>query len=177
MRRPVDAPRVREFMRTVGERSRKDARAYFTGGVTAVLMGWRTSTIDVDVVFEPEDDAVLRALPEVKETLEVNIELVSPAHFIPPLPAWAERSPFIERHGRLWFHHYDPYAQALAKIERGHELDRRDVQELLGRKLVDPERLRELFHAIVPQLFRYPSLDPRAFARSVEDALQGPPGA
>jgi hypothetical protein len=28
------------------------------------------------------------------------------------------------------FHHYDFYAQALAKIERGHELDRTDVQVL-----------------------------------------------
>ena len=31
---------------------------YVTGGATAVLEGWRGSTIDVDVRFEPESDAL-----------------------------------------------------------------------------------------------------------------------
>ena len=37
---------------------------------------------------------------------------------LPSLPGWRERSLFIDRHGRLDFYHYDPYSQALAKLER-----------------------------------------------------------
>src|SRR4029450_3378118 len=65
-------------------------RAFLTGGATAVLHGWRASTIDVDVVFRPESDALLRAIPALKEGLELNVELASPAHFIPELPGWEE---------------------------------------------------------------------------------------
>jgi hypothetical protein len=105
----------------------------------------------------------------------MNVELASPAHFIPELPGWEQRSPFIAREGKLSFHHYDLYAQALAKIERGHARDQHDVQEMLGRGLVDPQRLRELFTQIEPELYRYPALDPASFRRAVEEALGAPP--
>ena len=70
------------------------------------------------------------------------------------------------------FYHYDPYAQALAKIERGHAKDLADVDELISRGLVEPGRLRELFDAIEPHLYRYPAIEPRAFRRAVEDRLR-----
>ena len=38
--------------------------------------------------------------------------------------------------------------------------------------LVDPERLRALFAAIEPDLFRYPAIDPAAFADKVDRALR-----
>jgi hypothetical protein len=63
------------------------------------------------------------------------------------------------------------YSQALSKIERGHAQDRQDVQEMLSRKLVEPERLRQLFGLIEPNLYRYPALDPASFRRAVEEAL------
>jgi hypothetical protein len=102
------------------------------------------------------------------------VELASPAHFIPELPGWDERSPFITREGMVSFHHYDLYAQALSKIERGHAQDRQDVTEMLRRGLVDPARLRELFAQIEPKLYRYPAIDPASFRRAVEDALTRP---
>jgi hypothetical protein len=45
---------------------------------TAVLLGWRGTTIDVDFVMRPEDDALLRAIPALKEELQINVELASP---------------------------------------------------------------------------------------------------
>ena len=90
---------------------------------------------------------------------------------IPPLPGWEDRSLFITRERRGDFSHDDPYAQALAKIERGHERDRGDVRALIQRGLVEPSELRKLFHLIVPALHRYPALDPDAFARKVDEAL------
>ncbi len=69
----------------------------------------------------------------------------------------------------------DPYSQALAKIERWHELDRVDVRAMLERNLVDPGRLRACLEAISPQLSRFPAVDPPAFRRNLEELLDGPP--
>lgn len=73
-------------MRVLGQKARHEARVYFTGGTTAVLLGWRDSTVDVDLRFEPELDELFRALPEIKEKFQINIELASPSDFIPSLP-------------------------------------------------------------------------------------------
>ncbi|OGU21408.1 MAG: hypothetical protein A3K13_04870 [Gemmatimonadetes bacterium RIFCSPLOWO2_12_FULL_68_9] len=172
MRQLADAERIRQFMRSLGGEARADAWVYFTGGATAVLTGWRASTIDVDILIVPESDQLLRALPALKETLELNVELACPSDFIPELPGWRERSPFITREGRVSFHHYDPYAQALAKIERGHAQDLEDVREMLSRGLVDPVPVLGYFHEIEPQLYRYPAVDPGSFRRAVTGILR-----
>jgi Nucleotidyltransferase of unknown function (DUF6036) len=175
MRQLTDAARLRRFMQALGAEADREGRVYFTGGATAVLLGWRPTTIDADISIVPESDRLLRALSHLKESLHMNVELASPAHFIPELPGWEPRSPFIAREGKLSFHHYDLYSQALAKIERGHARDRQDVQEMLDRRLVDRARLLELFAQIEPELYRYPALDPPSFRRAVEEAL-GPAG-
>jgi len=175
MRRLAEADRVRRFMRSLGAAAQGDARAYFTGGVSAVLMGWREATIDVDLTLVPERDEVLRSIPALKEELELSVELASPAHFLPELPGWEERSLFIGREGRVSFYHYDFYAQALAKIERGHAQDRADVESMLNAGLVEPARLRELFGAIVPRLYRYPAVDAASLRRALDEALAGRP--
>jgi hypothetical protein len=163
----VDRARLERFMRSMGRAADRPGRAYLAGGATAVLEGWRASTIDVDVVFAPDTDALLRAVPALKEELRLNVELVSPAHFIPELPGWEERSAFVGQEGPLAFHHYDFYAQALAKLERGHAQDTEDVGAMIERGLVAPPRLRELFGAIEPSLYRFPAIDPKLFRRSV----------
>lgn len=171
MREPVTAPRIHEFMNRVGSSARGPARVYLTGGGTAVLSGWRSVTADIDIKIVSDRDDVLRAIPELKEALSLNVELASPDHFIPPLPGWESRSLFIERVGPVDWFHYDPYSQALAKIERHHERDARDVDEMFARGLVEPGKLRELFERIKPELFRYPAIDPAAFERRLNATL------
>ena len=52
----------------------------------------------------------------------MNVELAAPDDFIPPLPGWRERSLHIVQQGLVdFFTLMIFYAQALAKIERGHE--------------------------------------------------------
>lgn len=172
MRRLADQDRIRRFIRALAVRATRQARLYFTGGATAVLLGWRASTIDVDILLVPDHDRLLRALPELKENLEINVELACPADFIPELPGWEERSLFITTEGQLSFFHYDLYAQTLAKIERGHSLDVSDVQEMFRRGLVKPAQLRKLFEGILPQLYHYPAIDPRAFRQAVEKVAE-----
>ena len=91
MREKVTADRVEKFMKAVGRAGKRNARIYFVGGATAVLLGWRETTIDLDVKIIPDVDEILRALPRLKEDLKLNIELASPDDFIPPLPGWEER--------------------------------------------------------------------------------------
>jgi hypothetical protein len=169
MREPVTSTRIASFMRELAAASRGTGRVYLTGGATAVLLGWRESTLDIDIKVIPDDDRVLRAIPELKERLHLNVELASPADFIPPLPGWEERSRFIAKEGTLFFHHYDFYAQCLAKIERGHRKDGADVQMMLEEGLVDRARLIELFTSIEPELYRYPALDPASFRNAVRE--------
>ena len=68
----------------------------------------------------------------------------------------------------MTFRHFDLYAQALAKIERGHDTDRNDVDALIERGLVDPKRLQDYFDDIEPELYRFPAVDPPSFRRAVE---------
>ncbi len=172
MRPPVDEPRLRQLARHLGRIAPGPTRVYLTGGATAVIEGWRASTVDVDLRFEPEADELLRALPELKESLRVNIELASPPDFIPELPGWRGRSPVVFRDGRVELRHFDFYSQALSKIERGFEQDLADVREMIDRGRVDPTLLRELYDAVEPELYRYPAIDPAAFSRKVQAALR-----
>lgn len=69
-------------MRALGQEADREGNVYFTGGATAVLFGWRTSTIAVDISCVPKMDRVLRALPRVKEAAAANLsrsDLNSPA--------------------------------------------------------------------------------------------------
>jgi hypothetical protein len=172
MRPPVDAQQIRELARRLSRVAPGRVRVYLTGGATAVLEGWRESTIDVDLRIEPETDELLRELPALKERLGVNIELASPPDFIPELPGWRERSPRVFSDGNVDVHHFDPCSQALSKIERGFAHDLEDVRAMIERKLVDPARLRALYDAIEPELYRYPAIDPPAFRAKVDDALR-----
>jgi hypothetical protein len=174
MRPPVDEQRIRELARELARVARGTVVIYLTGGSTAVLEGWRAATVDVDVRLEPEADELLRAFPELKERLGINIELASPPDFIPELPGWRERSPLVFQEGSLHVRHFDLYSQALSKIERGFEQDLSDVHTMIARGLVEPSRLRELYDAIEPDLYRYPAIEPAAFRRKVNAAL-GPP--
>ena len=83
MRERADAERIRAFMRAAGAAAAREGVCYLTGGATAVLVGWRATTIDVDVALVPEQDELLRELPRIKNELGINVELASPQDFIP----------------------------------------------------------------------------------------------
>ena len=172
MRQKVTAARLEEFMRALGSGVTEAARVYLVGGASSVLLGWRDSTIDVDLKLVPENDEILRKLPSLKERLQLNIELASPDDFIPQLPGWQERSRFIRQEGKLTFLHYDFYAQALAKIERGHGTDLQDVHDLFKSNLIESKRLLELFSQIEDLLHRYPALNAASFRQAVESVVE-----
>jgi hypothetical protein len=174
VRELVDRARVARVMTALASHADRETNVYFTGGVTAVLSGWRTSTIDIDLIAVPDSGAMMRALPSIKEQLSVNLELAAPSHFIPVPAGWEDRSPVIEKIGPVTFHHFDLCAQALAKLERRHDRDWRDVREMLSRGLIARERVLEYFLLIEPELYRFPAIDPPTFRKAVEEALFSP---
>lgn len=171
MRALADRERIRQLMEAFADAASRDLRVYMVGGATAVLLGWRATTIDVDFVMRPEDDALLRAIPALKEKLQVNVEMASPVDFIPVPPGWEDRGIFIAQLRRVAFHHFDLYAQALAKVERGHRQDVTDVREMLTRGLIDRHRAREYFERMEPELFRYPAIHGPSFRLAVDEAF------
>jgi len=168
VREAADAERIRRLARELGRLVPSGTRMYLTGGATAVLEGWRESTVDVDVRFEPDSDAALTAIRDLKETLAVNVELASPLDFLPPLDGWQERSRFRFREGNLEVFDFDPYSQALSKLERGFEVDLEDVQSMIDSDQVEPEKLLGLYEGIEPELFRFPAVDPPRLRLAVE---------
>ena len=173
MRSPVQIKKLETLMAALGRRVKSSGRIYLTGGATALLHGWRPMTVDVDLKADPEPAGFFEAIAVLKDELEVNIELASPDDFIPPLPNWRERSLFIARHGLLDFYHYDPYSQALSKLERGHTRDLTDVAAMLQSGLIRRDLLFQQFLQIGPLLIRYPALDPKSFRTAVVEFCQG----
>ncbi|CAN5215452.1 hypothetical protein BH24ACT1_BH24ACT1_09640 [soil metagenome] len=172
MRRLATAERIRTFFRRLGPAATQPTTLYLTGGATAVLLGWRDATIDVDIKLVPDDGSVLRVVPPLKEALELNVELASPDLFLPVRPGWEDRSPWETSVGRLVVRHFDLTAQALGKLERGHARDLIDVAELFGRGYVTRASLTTELVAIEEDLYRFPAVDPPTLRRAAADAIR-----
>ena len=54
-------------MRRLGERADAGGDVYLTGGATALLLGWRSTTIDIALGADAEH--LLRLVPALKEEL------------------------------------------------------------------------------------------------------------
>lgn len=76
------------------------------------------------------------------------------------------------REGNLDVFDFDPYSQALSKLERGFELDLKDVRHMVDAGLVEPRALLELFDKVEPNLFRFPAVDPGALRAAVESLVR-----
>lgn len=171
-RNPATAADVLRLMQALGRRARGPGRVYFTGGATAVMKGWRDATVDIDIKLDPEPAGTFEAIGKIKDELKLNIELASPDQFIPDPPDSKGRAEFIGREGEVEFYHYDLYAQALSKIERGHARDLVDVTAMVATGAIDTGLLAELFAAIEPALLRFPAISADVFRRKLERFLK-----
>ena len=161
-------PLMKELARTGPKRG--SFQVFFVGGTTAVVMGWRRSSVDVDLYSE--QDTVFRDIQGIKERLRMNVEFARPEDFVPPLSGAEDRHLFIEKVGAISFFHYDPYSQLLSKIVRGFQKDLDDARAFLGRKLVEPDRFRALVRAIPDSAYaRYPRLSRAAVEKVVAQFL------
>jgi hypothetical protein len=167
VRPEADRERIQRLLKTLGRRVRAQHTLYLAGGASAVIEGFRPSTLDVDLRPEPDSDELMRELARAKDELDINIETASPIDFLPELSGWREHSLHIAMHGNLEVRHMDFRLQALAKLERASEQDLNDVRDMLARRLVTREELAEGFEQMRPRLFRYLAVDADALARRV----------
>lgn len=174
MRRELTGEALRELMNELARTAppRESYRVYVVGGGTAVLAGWRDSTIDADLFAE--DEAVFRDIQGIKERLRLNVEFARPEQFVPALAGTADRHVFIERMGRVGFYHYDPYAQLFSKVVRGFRKDLVDAKHFVTSGMVDAERFRAMVHDIAESAYaRYPALDRHSVLATVDGFLGG----
>ena len=178
MREPVSKSRLIQFLSELAlGSSTEPSRVYLIGGATAVLLGWRPSTLDVDLCAER--DQVLQQISELKKRLQINVELGRPEDSVPPLEGSSERHLFIETIGPVSYFHYDPYAQAFSKIVRGFNTDVVDATQFVRAKLVLPRELQRLVKAIPASGYLpYPRLSRLAVERAVDQFTASfPPSA
>lgn len=168
MRDPVDGSTILQLLEEIGKECRGPGTVYLTGGSSAVLLGWRETTIDLDLKFLPEPEGIFDALPGLKNRRRVNIELAAPDDFVPALPGWKERSRWIAKHRGVDFLHFDFYTQALSKLERDHSKDRIDVAAMVDGRLVVPSELLALYDQLTPgELNRYPAIEPASLRAAI----------
>jgi hypothetical protein len=64
-------------MRELAAAARGPGKVYLTGGATALLLGFREQTIDIDLKLDPEPEGVFEAIAALKIRLDL---IVSFAH-------------------------------------------------------------------------------------------------
>jgi hypothetical protein len=171
MRKDVTARKLQIFMEELAARAQSPGNVYFTGGATALLFGMREQTIDLDIRFEPEPRGVFEAIASLKNKLDINIELASPADFIPVTSDWKTKSVFIAQIGQVGFYHFDLRAQALAKIERGYAQDIADARGFLSAGEISKDDFQSYLLAVKPGFVRYPAIDVEALEAKVRRFL------
>src|SRR4051812_5308219 len=172
MRKDVTARKLQIFMEELAARAQSPGNVYFTGGATALLFGMRKKTIDLDIRFEPDPRGVFEAIAKLKNKLDINIELASPADFIPVTSDWKTKSIFIALIGHLGFYHYDLRAQALAKIERGYAQDIMDARGFLSAGKISKDGFQAYLLAVKPGFLRYPAIDVGSLEAKVKRFLE-----
>ena len=70
-------------MQELAKAAKSPGKVYFTGGATALLLGFREQTIDIDLKLDPEPKGAFEAIAVLKDQLNLNVELASPDDFIP----------------------------------------------------------------------------------------------
>lgn len=161
---------IERFLQQFGRLSQQSGRLYLAGGAELVhggLRGEGATTVDIDLRLDVGDESAAETLiRQLMRQLGVNVELASPADFI-PLPAdWEARSPFVGRYGNTDVFYFDYYTLALSKIARGTSRDLSDVALLAQNGLIQRDELETAYQQILPQLGhgRFFNLDPAKFA-------------
>ncbi len=155
------------FLEKFGKRFHSETTIYLTGGATALLKNWRNTTLDIDLYANPEPSQLFQNISDLKQDLQINIEIAAPIHFVPTLSGWENRSEFIERFGKTNYYHFDFYSQVFAKLSRGHTRDLKDVENMYRENLVNPSRLLELFEAAQDQIIKFPALSSKTLSETI----------
>src|SRR6266566_9906916 len=168
MRHNVTKADIEKFLEALGKSFRKPGRLYLAGGAALVHIGLRPgSTMDIDVVIETTaEDEMVKAIRQLVEQMQLNIEFSSPGDFIPLPSQWMAHAKYIGRYGSLDAFYFDFYSLALSKISRGSDRDLIDVKLLVQQKNITLEGLDAAYNEVLPRMGKRPyiNLNPQKFA-------------
>lgn len=173
MRQDVDLQSIERFLQELGRMVYTSGRIYLSDGTAMVhgqVRGVGASTADIDLKLDVADEnEVESAIRQLKTRLGINVELASPADFIPLPVAWERMSKFVGRYGSLDVFYFDYVTLALAKIDRASARDIVDVELLAQNGLIQQTELEAALNEILPQLGhgRYFNIDPQVFEQKV----------
>jgi hypothetical protein len=72
MRSTIDPQKIQQLMQALGREAQGSGSIYFTGGASALLIGWRSSTVDIDIRLDPEPPGIFQAIAKLKQELNMN---------------------------------------------------------------------------------------------------------
>jgi hypothetical protein len=174
---PVTRVALEQLLHRLGEQipagsageATHSTRLYLLGGSALCLLGSPRETLDVDYALENSsggDDVgageIEKILDQLSGELQLDLEAVPLAEFIPLPPDAEKRHRFLGRYGRLDVYIYDLYSIALSKIARGFESDLEDVEFLLRQNLIEWGELEQHFKSILPRA-KNTEIDPKEF--------------
>jgi hypothetical protein len=154
MRESADRSRLLQVLEEIGRRFRHPGRVYLAGSAALIFEGLRAASVDVDYMAEIDpawEGEFSRTIHAIKDDLQVNLELASPADFIPLPPGWRERSPWLGRFGTVDVYGFDPYATGLTKLLRGRASDVQDLAALCTQGRIDLDELERQADWLVNQ--------------------------
>ena len=70
METALNPEKLGNFMEQIGRRATGPGRIYLVGGATALLLGIRGQTVDVDIKLDPEPPGTFEAIALLKQTWE-----------------------------------------------------------------------------------------------------------
>ena len=152
---PVTSAVLRAFFQRLGERYPGACEFYLLGGSALCLLGNLRQTLDIDYAVElaPDDslEPLEAALTELASEMQLDLENVPLAEFIPLLPQAHERRRLVGRFGGMDVYIFDLYSIALSKIARGFDSDLEDVLFMLREGLIEYGDLEGHFNDVLPQ--------------------------
>ena len=162
---------LEEFLRRLGRRVSPGSILYLLGGSALCLLGSPRTTVDIDYTVEPFEgipETFEVVVAEVAATMDLDVEAVPIAEFVPLPPGARDRGQLVGRYGKLTVYIFDPYTIALSKIARGFEADLEDVMFMLRRGIIDFKALEGHFRAVLPDAPRADVI-PAEFNRYFEE--------
>lgn len=141
----VAADKIRRFLTTLGEHWSQPATLFLLGGSALCLLGSSRPTLDIDYVGDDvKPDDFQQAMAHIAAEMQIEVEPVSIAQFV-PLPVDAQqRCIFVGQFGALSVYVFDPYTIALSKLDRGFDTDIEDIVFLIEHGFVQFDRLQAL---------------------------------
>lgn len=152
MRDATTRSKIDQFLDALGKRMRHRIRIYLVGGTVVVDFGLRKATVDIDYAVRADDAEAIaefeRLVPELKNSLDVNVEPASPEDFMPVRRGAIEKSRYVRTCGTVDVYYYDAVSTVLAKVARGSQRDLADVETFVESGLVNWDEVEEAWREV-----------------------------